>query len=112
MSLFLYLLLMGFVWLPSAQAAVISDPCEKQLSDLEKSLDGIDEAVYDSCGFNDSVLVWSKWAPLAAQKNARKMLYEVCRRYPDHMYHDMYCQKAYHTKYGLSGRTIVKAGKN
>ena len=102
MRLFLYLLLMGLIGLPSAQAVDVSDPCEKQLLDLEKSTEGIDEAVYDSCGFNDSVLVWSKWAPLAAQKNARKMLYEVCRRYPDHMYHDMYCQKAYHTKYGPS----------
>ena len=102
MRLFLYLLLMGFVWLPITQATAVSDTCEKQLLDLEKSTDGIDEAVYDSCGFNDSVLVWSKWAPLAAQKNARKMLYEVCRRFPDHMYHDMYCQKAYHTNYGPS----------
>ena len=44
MRLFLYLLLMGFIGLPSAQAVDVSDPCEKQLSDLEKSLDGIDEA--------------------------------------------------------------------
>ena len=100
MRLFLSLFIIFFMGLTSTQAP--ANNCEKQLLALEKSTDGIDESVYDSCGFNDSVLVWNKWAPLAAQKNARKMLYEVCRRFPDHMYHDMYCQKAYHTKYGPS----------
>ncbi len=101
MRIFLSLLLMGFAGFTSLQAVAV-DECEQQLLDLEKSPEGIDESVYDSCGFNDSVVVWTKWAPLAAQKNARKMLYEVCRRYPDHMYHEMYCQKAYFTKYGPS----------
>lgn len=81
----------------SASAAIPSD-CEEKLLAFEEA-DSEDKSIYDMCGFNDSKLVWDKWAPFASSRNAKKMLLEVCRRYPEHLYHEMYCLKAYRTGY-------------
>lgn len=82
-----------------AKAAEIPADCEAKLLAYEKNTDSAEEAPYEKCGFKDTHIVWNRWAPLAAQKNAPKMLYEICYRFPDHLYHDIYCNKAYQTNY-------------
>lgn len=79
------------------------EKCETQLMQLEESTDIVDNvALYDACGFTNEQVVWSKWAPYASRKLARKMLYEICYRYPNHTYHQMYCDKAFQSGYGPS----------
>lgn len=77
------------------------EKCEVELLQLEENSDVVDNtSLYDACGFTNEQTVWNKWAPLASRKNARKMLYEICYRYPNHTYHQMYCDKAFHSGYG------------
>ena len=77
------------------------EKCETELMQLEEKTDIVDNrTLYDACGFANEQTVWRKWAPFASRKNARKMLYEICYRYPKHTYHQMYCDKAFHTGYG------------
>lgn len=98
MRLFFYLFVLALFQSFPARAEVPAD-CEQRLQAAEKE-PSINESLYDSCGFNDSAAVWSRWAPLAARLNAKKMLFEICRRFPEHAYHDLYCEKAYQANYG------------
>ena len=65
--------------------------CERLLEIAEEKQ--LDE-VYDSCGFDDETLAWYEWAPFASAKGYKKALYELCSRYPQHEYAELYCQKS------------------
>ena len=77
------------------------ETCTKLILDYDSGKTD-DIHIFDECGFNDEKLTWSRWAPYASQKKSKRALYEICKRYPNHLYHDMYCQKAYATGYGPS----------
>lgn len=95
----LSLLLMG---VPGVSLAVTDyDTCVKLITDYDSG-QITDVGIFDECGFGDEKLTWSRWAPFASQKKSKRALYEICKRYPKHLYHDMYCQKAYATGYGPS----------
>lgn len=84
-----------------ALATTDYETCTKLISDFDSGKTN-DVRIFDECGFNDEKLTWSRWAPFASQKKSKRALYEICKRYPHHLYHDMYCQKAYATGYGPS----------
>ncbi len=73
----------------------VSEPsisqCEEMLVRAETEAD---ETVYDICGFGNEVRAWNTWAPFASSRHLKKSLFELCRRYPNHVYHDIYCDKA------------------
>lgn len=56
--------------------------------------------IYDFCEFDKENIVWEKWAPFASQHQLKKALYEICVRYPNHIYHDSYCEKSAALGYG------------
>ena len=108
--LLLSLLLMGVSGI--SFAVTDYDSCTKLILDYESGKTD-DIRIFDECGFDDEKLTWSRWAPFATQKKARRALYEICKRYPNHLYHDMYCQKAYATGYGpaLVHKAVQMANK-
>ncbi len=59
-----------------------------------------DMSVYDTCGFNNEKIAWSQWAGLASEKKMKKALFQLCDRYPDHMYGSLYCRKSAQLGYG------------
>ena len=88
---------LGLLALPAWAAPLSNEACEKLLTAAEeKPIDGI----YDDCGFNDEMRAWSDWAPFAAAHNMKHALFELCKRYPTHMYGTLYCEKAVELNYG------------
>ena len=78
-----------------AQGAVLSSSdkvnCQKLLKLAEeKQLD----SVYEYCGFDDETIAWYEWAPFVSASGYKKALYELCQRYPEHDYAELYCQKS------------------
>ena len=89
---FLSLLLLGSVLSVSAMAqAPISSECELKIAQAETTTD---MAVYDECGFNNVDMAWDTWAGWVSQKEYKKALYQLCVRWPHHMYSDLYCEKS------------------
>ena len=65
--------------------------CETAIEMAEKDPNS---SVYEQCGFNDADLAWNQWAGFVSQKEFKRALYELCVRWPDHMYSDLYCEKS------------------
>lgn len=92
---FLGLMFMSF----SVVAEDNIDSCEAILARLEINQQESD-TLYDQCGFNDEKTVWEKWAGYATVNKMSRALYEICVRYPEHIYHDMYCERSAGLGYG------------
>ncbi len=67
--------------------------CEKVLEQLETG-ELQESSYYDKCGFSNEELAWSKWAGYVSENKMKRAIYELCVRYPEHEYHDLYCEKA------------------
>ena len=67
--------------------------CESILASLETG-EIQDGSYYDKCGFDDSLQVWTKWAGYVSEKKMKRAVFEICVRYPEHEYHNLYCEKA------------------
>lgn len=65
--------------------------CEEMLLKAETTPD---PNVYTVCSFDNEVRAWNTWAPFASSRDLKIALYELCRRYPGHVYHDIYCNKS------------------
>ena len=107
--------ILGLVfWGTAAMAQNLSiAACEKLLMAAE---DKPDPAIYDDCGFGDANRAWNEWAPWAAAHDMKRALFELCRRYPNHTYGPLYCDKAIKLNFGpalaYSGEQSLNAGKN
>ena len=87
-------------------------------SNCEKLLDGLetgeiqDSSYYDKCGFANEELAWTKWAGYVSSKKMKRAIYELCVRYPEHEYHDLYCEKAlllgHPAAYIQKGRSLLE----
>lgn len=73
--------------------------CEELLEELENN-PALPSSEYDKCGFNDSYQTWEKWAGFVTVNQMKRALYEICIRYPEHEYHDMYCERSAGFNYG------------
>ena len=73
-----------------AQTTVPSE-CETKIAQSETTAD---ISVYDECGFNNVDMAWNTWAGWVSQKEYKKALYQLCVRWPNHMYSDLYCEKS------------------
>ena len=107
------ILCLGF-WSLSAAAEPLSvAACEQLLLAAEKNPDPV---LYDDCGFGNESRAWNEWAPWAAAHDMKRALFELCRRYPNHAYGPIYCEKANNLDFGpalaYSGQQSLKAGKN
>lgn len=71
--------------------------CEALLTAAETTPD---DGVYDRCGFGNADKAWQTWAPFVSAHNMKRALFELCRRYPQHQYGLLYCQKAIDLNYG------------
>ena len=71
--------------------AQVSAECEVKIAAAEATQD---VAVYDECGFNNVDTAWNTWAGWVSQKEYKKALYQLCVRWPNHMYSDLYCEKS------------------
>ncbi len=89
------LLICALCLFPFAGAARLTD---QQKADCEKLLQVAEfkdaDWIYDECAFNEEGTAWYEWAPVLSQKGYAKGLYQLCRRYPEHEYADLYCKKA------------------
>lgn len=77
----------------------VSEACESILARLETN-ELTDVSLYDECGFNNESLVWGKWSGYVSENKMKKALYEICRRFPVHEYHELYCEKSAQLGYG------------
>ena len=107
------ILCLGF-WGLSASAEPLSiAACEKLLMAAEEKPDS---AIYDDCGFGNENRAWNEWAPWAAAHDMKRALFELCRRYPNHTYGPLYCDKAIKLNFGPAlaylGEQSLNAGKN
>ena len=84
--------------LPVLAEPVDNVDCESLLQQLEKDM-SLSSEKYDKCGFDEEELVWGKWAGYVSEKKMRRAVYEICKRYPLHDYHDLYCEKALQMEY-------------
>ena len=89
-----------FTFMSQAQSAVLN-ATDKQncLKLLELAEEKQIDSVYDFCGFDDETIAWYEWAPFVSAQGYKKALYELCRRYPEHDYSGLYCQKSADLKY-------------
>lgn len=89
---FLSLFLLGSILTTSvmAQTSVLTE-CEEKVAQAETNQE---VAVYDECGFNNVDTAWNTWAGWVSQKEYKKALYQLCVRWPNHMYSDLYCEKS------------------
>ncbi|MBQ9738924.1 MAG: sel1 repeat family protein [Alphaproteobacteria bacterium] len=71
--------------------AQTSAECEAKIAQAETTQDVM---VYDECGFNNVETAWNTWAGWVSQKEYKKALYQLCVRWPHHMYSDLYCEKS------------------
>lgn len=108
-------LLLGCVLFSFGAYAATVEDCPALLEQAEKE-EITDVNPYDFCGFGDENLVWSKWAPHASQHQLKKALYEICIRYPNHVYHDIYCEKSAQFGYGpalaLKAESLLEKGES
>ena len=85
--------------------------CEKLLERLETG-ELQDSSYYDKCGFSNEELAWSKWAGYVSENKMKRAIYELCVRYPEHEYHDLYCEKAlllgHPAAYIQKGRSLLE----
>lgn len=81
---------------------------------LVKAEEVPDDKVYTDCGFDDEGKAWNTWAPYVSSRKMKRALFELCRRYPNHEYGALYCQKAIDLNYGpalaYQGFTRLKTG--
>ncbi len=82
-----------------ADTIIDFDSCAKLISSAEKNTHQ-DTNVYTQCGFDNENYVWETWAAYVSQKNHKKALFEICVRHPNHMYHNIYCEKSAQLGYG------------
>jgi len=106
-------LCLGF-WGTSAMAQNLSsEACERLLAAAETKPDPV---IYDDCGFNDENRAWNEWAPWAAAHDMKHAVFELCKRYPNHTYGPIYCEKAIKLNFGPAlaymGEKRLSAGKN
>ncbi len=73
-------------------------PCENIFEKLETG-ELNDNSLYDKCGFSNEELVWNKWAGYVSQKKMRRAIFEICKRFPNHEYNTLYCDKAIALQY-------------
>ena len=96
-----------------AQMTVPAD-CEVMLASAEETIG--ETTVYDTCGFSDAVTAWDKWAGWVSQKQYKRALYELCIRYPNHPYSDLYCEKSANLGYAPAvaeqGHRLMDKGLN
>ena len=89
---FLGLLLLSSMLTTSVMAQTLDvSECETKIAGAETTAD---ISVYDECGFNNADTAWNTWAGWVSQKEYKKALYQLCARWPNHMYSDLYCEKA------------------
>lgn len=115
------ILLMGcfLAYTPFSALGAIPDNCETLLRQAESSdtttIQNSAENPYDLCGFNDEKIVWETWAPFASQNNLKRALYEICVRFPEHIYHDTYCEKSAELGYGpalaIKAENLIQKGE-
>ncbi len=95
---FVYILgVAGFLSYSAMAETVVLAECEDKITRAETAGE---TSVYDECGFNDIETAWNKWAGWVSQKQYKRALYELCVRYPDHPYSDLYCEKSANLGYG------------
>ncbi len=82
----------------NAQDSFETFSCEEIIQKLETG-ELQDRIYYDKCGFSNEDLVWTKWAGYVSEKKMRRGIFEICIRYPDHTYHQLYCDKAIQLEY-------------
>lgn len=82
----------------NAQDSFETFSCEEIIQKLETG-ELKDRMYYDKCGFSNKDLVWTKWAGYVSEKKMRRGIFEICIRYPDHTYHQLYCDKAIQLEY-------------
>lgn len=95
----IFFLLIMFSWGFNVLAQTSSMNCENVLTRLETG-ETNDVLLYDKCGFNDEKVVWNKWAAYASENKMKKALYQICVRFPKHVYHELYCEKSAQLGYG------------
>ena len=96
-----------------ALAQNLSDEaCEKLLTMAETKPDS---DIYTACAFDNEVKAWNTWAPFVASHNMKRGIFELCKRYPDHQYGPLYCDKAEQLNFGPAlmqkGNLYLKEGK-
>ena len=87
----------GIMTLPAFAGGLSGAACEKLLMVAEETPN---PSIYDDCDFGNEQKAWNEWAPFAAAYNMKRALFELCRRYPNHIYGNLYCEKAIALHYG------------
>ena len=82
----------------TAVAAPLSDGACEQL--LLASEEQADAKIYEDCDFGNEVKAWEYWAPFVSAHNMKRAIFELCKRYPDHPYGPLYCDKALQLNFG------------
>ena len=83
--------------------------CQKLLKIAEKKEI---EGIYERCGFDNEFLAWYEWAPFVSANGYKKALYELCQRYPEHDYSELYCQKSADLDYAPAYFALAKLALN
>ncbi len=82
----------------SAEDSIPLD-CLTLLMAAEEAEDA-DMTIYDTCGFGNEKTAWEQWSAVASEKKMKKALFQLCDRYPQHMYGALYCRKSAQLGYG------------
>ena len=97
----------------TALAGPLSDAaCEQLLITAENHADA---RIYEDCDFGNEIKAWEYWAPFVSAHNMKRGIFELCKRYPDHPYGPLYCDKAIQLNFGPAliarGQKTLKNGK-
>ncbi len=103
MNLFKKSLLFSAFFIPFAITARAEDTlktfsCEEIIQQLETG-ELQDRTYYDKCGFSNEDIAWTKWAGYVSEKKMKRGIFELCTRFPNHAYHQLYCDKAIQLEY-------------
>ncbi len=94
--------------------AVTPDECFDLLARAETEK-VMDINPYEACDFDNAEVAWEVWAPYASQNNMKRALFELCERYPSHIYHSIYCEKSATLGYGpalaFKAEKLLKKGE-
>lgn len=107
-----YLFLLSFMVAVPLCAQETSTPTQPLVQDncellIEQAEETSDKAVYDQCGFNDTIRAFEYWGPYVSNKNYKKALFELAVRHPGHEYAELYIQKSADNGYGPA---LIKVG--